>query len=209
MPIGAVLQAGAKSPHRLRQLARQGLLWAGGVVLSGVVLVGGAFLFIQHGGNFHAVEPHQVYRSAQPSGEELRKAVATHGIKSVLNLRGDNTGQPWYDEEVRTVREIGIQHLDVRLSAYQVLSVQQMDEIIRLIHKAPKPLLIHCGSGADRTGLVSALYRLSRGQPADLASQELALRYGHTTVLAPRSVAMDKSLEAYLQGGRLATLATR
>ena len=46
------------------------------------------------------------------------------------------------------------------LSAYRDVSVEQMDEIIKLIEQAPKPILIHCESGADRTGLVSALYRL-------------------------------------------------
>lgn len=201
--------AGATTFHWLGRTARLGLRWAGGLLLAGVMLAGGAYLFVRHGGNFHAVEPGLVYRSAQPSGEALRHLVASHGIKTVLNLRGENTGRPWYDDEMRAVRAIGVQHLDWRMSAYQELSVPQMDEVVKLIERAPKPLLIHCESGADRTGLVSALYRLSRGQSAATASQELAPQYGHVTALVPRSAAMDRSLEAYLQSGRVTNLAAR
>lgn len=208
-PDQAVFLQRLGARRRLHRVARWILLGGGGLVLACLALGGGIYLFIHHDGNFHAVEPRLVYRSAQPSADELRQLVAAHGIKTVLNLRGDNTGKPWYDEEVSTVREIGIQHLNLRMSAYQVLSVQQMDEIVRLIQQAPKPLLIHCESGSDRTGLVAALYLLSNGQPATLASQELGARFGHLPVLKPRSAAMDQSLAAYLQSGRAPKLATR
>ena len=204
MPLGASLPSAPLGSRRLGRIARLGLLWVGGLMLAGVLLAGGTYLFIQRDGNFHAVEPRLVYRSAQPGAEELRQMVLAHGIKSVLNLRGENTGKPWYDDEVRTARAVGIQHLDVRFSAYQTLSVQQMDEIIKLVDQAPKPMLIHCESGADRTGLVAALYRLSRGQSPAVAEQELAPRYGHFAALVPRSAAMDRSLAIYLQQGRAA-----
>lgn len=200
LSVDAPIQLGAvNSGHRLGRVVRLGLLWLGGLLLAGVLSAGGTYLYIQRDGNFHTVEPQLVYRSAQPTGDELRKVVLTHGIKTVLNLRGDNAGKPWYDDEMRAVRALGIQHLDVRLSAYQTLSVPQMDEIVRLIDGAPKPLLIHCESGADRTGLVAALYRVSRGQPAALAERELAPHYGHFATLFPRSAAMDRNLATYLQ----------
>lgn len=50
----------------------------------------------------HAVKPGAVYRSAQLDAKQLADAIRTDGIKTVLNLRGDNTGTPWYDEEMRT-----------------------------------------------------------------------------------------------------------
>lgn len=183
--------------HTLWRYTRRALLTLGALVVVGTLLGGGTYLYIQDGGNFHTVEPHVVYRSAQLSGQDLHKVVVTHGIKTVLSLRGPNTGEPWYDEEMRTVRADGIKHLDVRLSAYREVSVEQMDEIIKLIDEAPKPILIHCESGADRTGLVSALYRLSRGQSLAVAEQELSPRYGHFTLFVPRSAAMDRSLAAY------------
>ena len=181
----------------LWRYARRALLTIGVLLVACVLAAAGTYLFIQWGGNFHTVEPQVVYRSAQLSGEDLHKVVATHGIKTVLSLRGQNKGEPWYDDEMRTVRADGIEHLDVSLSAYRDVSVEQMDEILKLIEQAPKPILIHCESGADRTGLVSALYRLSRGQPLAQAEQELSPRYGHFTVFVPRSAAMDRSLAVY------------
>jgi len=183
--------------HTLWRYARRALLTIGALLISGVLLAGGTYLYIQEGGNFHTVEPHVVYRSAQLSGQDLHELVTAHGIKTVLSLRGKNTGETWYDDEMRTVRADGIGHLDVSLSAYRDVSVEQMNEIIKLIDQAPKPILIHCESGADRTGLVSALYRLSRGQSLAVAEQELSPRYGHFTVFVPRSAAMDRSLAAY------------
>jgi protein tyrosine/serine phosphatase len=41
-------------------------------------------------------------------------------------------------------------------------------------------MLMHCKSGADRVGLMSALYRhLKHSVPIAVAKRELSLRYGH------------------------------
>lgn len=192
-----IIQSPLSRHAQVARFARRALLTIGALVMACVLMAGGTYLFIQHGGNFHTVEPQVVYRSAQLSGQDLHQVVRAHGIKTVLSLRGQNTGEPWYDDEMRTVRAEGIEHLDVSLSAYRDVSVEQMNEIIKLIDQAPKPILIHCESGADRTGLVSALYRLSHGQPLAVAEQELSPRYGHFTVFVPRSSAMDRSLAAY------------
>lgn len=57
----------------------------------------------------------------------------------------------------------------------------ELNKIIEFLKDAPKPILIHCRAGADRTGLVSAIYRtLFMGQ--DLQSAEksmLSIRWGH------------------------------
>ena len=42
-------------------------------------------------GNFREVLPGQVYRSAQPTPEQLRRWTSQYGLKSVLNLRGTQT----------------------------------------------------------------------------------------------------------------------
>ena len=167
-----------------------------------IVLVGAGastWAWIQHDGNFHVVEQGVVYRSAQLSGPELRRALSDKGIRTVLNLRGPNVGKPWYDEEIRTLQTAGVGHIDVALSAYQELSFQQMQQLVDLVRRAPKPLLLHCESGADRSGLVSALYRASQGQALDLARQELSPRYGHFALLVPRSAAMDRNLARYVR----------
>ncbi len=119
----------------------------------------------------------------------------------MLNLRGAHAGQPWYDNEVAASGELHLAHFDYPLSAKRFVTSQQIEEILDIVRKAPKPLLIHCKSGADRSGLVAALYRYSEtGASAKEADRELSLFYGHFPYLTSRSGAMDDSFWAFVHG---------
>lgn len=161
--------------------------------------IGGYWGILQYQGNLHAVSEGVLYRSAQLSKNETRWAVREYAIKSVLNLRGANAGSPWYDEEIQAARELGLAHFDYPLSAKRFVTSQQIEEVLDIVRKAPKPLLIHCKSGADRAGLVAALYRFAEtGASAAEADQELSLVYGHFPYLTSRSGAMDDSFWAFV-----------
>jgi protein tyrosine phosphatase (PTP) superfamily phosphohydrolase (DUF442 family) len=150
-------------------------------------------------GNFHTVSPGLLYRSAQLDGAELKAAVRKYGIKSVLNLRGANPGSPWYNDEIAESRALGLVHYDYPLSARRFVTSRQIADILDILHKAPKPLLIHCMSGADRSGLVAALYEYAvMGANAHTADQQLSLVYGHFPYLTSRTGAMDDSFWAYV-----------
>ncbi|HKS89095.1 MAG TPA: dual specificity protein phosphatase family protein [Stellaceae bacterium] len=150
--------------------------------------------------NFHAVRAGVLYRSAQPSGADLRSAAQRHGIRSVLNLRGANPGSAWYDEEIAASRALGLVHYDYALSARRFVTGRQIGDLIAILRAAPKPLLIHCMSGADRAGLVAALYRYAvMGVSAADADRELSLVYGHFPYLTSRTGAMDRSFWAYVR----------
>ena len=154
---------------------------------------------IQYQGNFHTVEEGAFYRSAQLGKDELQAAIREHQIRSVLNLRGAHPGQAWYDEELAVSQSLGVAHYDYSLSAHRFVTGQQISELLGILRDAPKPLLVHCKSGADRTGLVSALYRLAEeGENAHQADRELSLVYGHFPYLTSRSKAMDDSFWAFV-----------
>ncbi|HEX3524582.1 MAG TPA: dual specificity protein phosphatase family protein [Stellaceae bacterium] len=154
---------------------------------------------IQYQGNFHAVHEGTFYRSAQLSKDELRNAIQEHKIRSVLNLRGAHPGQAWYDDEVAVSQALGVAHYDYGLSAHRFVTREQIGEVLGIVRDAPKPLLVHCKAGADRAGLVSALYRFAgEGVSADQADRELSLVYGHFPYFASRSKAMDDSFWAYV-----------
>jgi protein tyrosine/serine phosphatase len=149
-------------------------------------------------GNFHTVVKGEVYRSAQLNKAELAREIDARHIRSVLNLRGPHAGQQWYQDELAVSLEYGVAHYDIGISALKPVPAQKIAEILAVLRDAPKPILVHCESGADRTGFVSALYRyVINAQPAAVAERELSLRYGHFPYLTSRTGAMDESAEAF------------
>lgn len=155
---------------------------------------------LQYQGNFHTVAAGVLYRSAQPSEGELGAAARQRGIRSVLNLRGAHIGEAWYDNEMAATGALGLTHYDYGLSAKRFVTPQQIADILQIVRDAPKPLLIHCKSGSDRTGLVAALYRYAEaGATADDADGELSLVYGHFPYPPSHSGAMDDSYWAFVR----------
>lgn len=150
--------------------------------------------------NLHIISPGLVYRSAQMNAGALAEVIPEYGIKSILNLRGAGPGKDWYDAETNAARELGVQHFDYALSASRELTDGEMDQILATIRDAPKPILIHCKSGSDRTGLISALYLYSQeGQPAESADRQLTIFYGHVPYLPwTGTIAMDNSFWRYV-----------
>jgi protein tyrosine/serine phosphatase len=146
-------------------------------------------------GNFHEVLKGELYRSAQPDARMLSWAKDTYGVRSVLNLRGAHPGSDWYDAEVSAAGDLGLVHKDFAMSASRQFGPDDAARVTTLMAALPKPLLVHCLSGSDRSGLASALY-LGRiaGYPADIAGRQLSIRFGHIAI--PRLSAaypMDES----------------
>jgi protein tyrosine/serine phosphatase len=138
--------------------------------------------------NLYRVTP-QLYRSAQPSGIGLAEAEAM-GIRTVLSLRqtvrDDRLGGP---EGLRLIRvKMKARHVAERDG---VKVVAAMCAVMRGLEEGP--VLVHCHHGADRTGLIVALYRLLyQGWSRPQAIDELTLGgYGFHPVWAniPRYLA--------------------
>ena len=52
--------------------------------------------------NFHVVVNGEAYRSGQMNAGELTHTIQKYGIKSVLNLRGENLATKWHQTEIAT-----------------------------------------------------------------------------------------------------------
>ncbi|MDR0652666.1 MAG: tyrosine-protein phosphatase [Synergistaceae bacterium] len=111
--------------------------WAQAVKLAGVP-------------NLHKVTD-DLYRGAQPT-EEGFKNLERLGIKTVINLRSFH-----YDD----LRGTSLKSVRIRMEAWD----PDFREIVRVMSilsdPSGAPYFLHCQHGADRTGMVTAVYRMA------------------------------------------------
>jgi protein tyrosine/serine phosphatase len=130
-------------------------------------------------GNFGIVDPGRVYRSAQPT-TQLGRLIHEHQLASVLNLRGGTMADAWYANEARLTRYLGVDFYDFPMNATRRPSRRELLVLIDLFRRCRYPLLIHCKSGSDRTGLASALYLMViQGRSPNEALGAFTLFHGH------------------------------
>lgn len=182
----------------VRQSIKRALIVAAALLALTVTVAGGVYVYVESDGNFHVVDQGALYRSRQLSGTELAQVIGAYGIRSVLNLRGPNPGSDWYDDELAVSAAKHVTHYDYGISARRPVTPARLWEILRIIRNAPKPILVHCQAGADRTGLVAAVYLFSHGARAEEAERALSLRYGHFPYLGSKTRAMDDSFAVYV-----------
>jgi hypothetical protein len=136
--------------------------------------------------NFHVVSPGRIFRSSQMSSNALNALIRRHGIRTIVDLRGDSVEN--HSADVSAAHVLGVQHIDFDLDATREVSSNEMERIVAALSTAPKP------------GLVSALYLYCfEGKSADAASRQLSVRYGHVPYLFwSDTAAMDRSFWRYV-----------
>ena len=100
--------------------------------------------------NFYKLDD-KVYRSAQPDKkgfQELKRL----GIRNVLSFRDHHADD-------RDAKGLGLTLSRVKMEAGEIKD-EQVVEALRIIRTAKGPIVIHCWHGSDRTGLISAMYRI-------------------------------------------------
>ena len=108
----------------------------------------------------YEVEAGRFYRSGQLSRRDLKKTIQDHGIRTVINLRGAQPLKRWYAKEVRLCEWLGVEHHSVDLSSRHIPDRDELVTLLKLFREAPKPILVHCHGGSDRTGLAAALWAM-------------------------------------------------
>lgn len=107
--------------------------------------------------NFDVVTP-WFYRGGQP-GKDGLLALADLGIKTIVCLRWSNK---MIASERAAVEQLGMNFVSIPLNYWTMPSPRHLDEFFELIQDpATRPVFLHCFHGADRTGLMVAMYRIT------------------------------------------------
>jgi protein tyrosine/serine phosphatase len=142
--------------------------------------------------NFDTVVPGKIYRSGQPSEGQLEEWVQEYGLKSILALRH---GIPRYERELAERYRVKLFH--VPFSAVKGLEKGQWEEIRAILTDENNlPILVHCHGGGDRSGIVTALYRVEvQGWPLEKAIREMNRHYH----FPPRYPVLQDQLREHFQ----------
>ena len=145
--------------------------------------------------NWGEVSRGRLYRSNHPLPWQLAAAQRRVGLKSVLNLRGHRLDCGSDALGRARAGELGLIHAD---APFESRGAPHKDRILRLaalLPTLPEPLLIHCKSGADRTGLVAGIWLILNGHSVAEALGQLHWRFGH--IAASRTGILDAFFRDY------------
>ena len=168
------------------------------VSVGAIMLLAGAPVayagFLRMTGNLHLVEPDVAWRSAQLDEDDLDRFVWTHGIRTIVNLRHADKSDPVLRAERFVAAANGIDYHSIPISANTEPDMKTMETLVEVMRTAPKPMLIHCRGGSDRSGLAAALFEYAvEGRSVETASEQLSFAYGHFPWLWSRTGAMDRA----------------
>lgn len=147
--------------------------------------------------NFAEIAP-GVYRANHPDARRLAR-YKNRGIKTIVNLRGASE-MPTYHLEKAACDTLGLNLVDLPMFASIAPTRQTLEALFAVFDTAPKPFLLHCKSGADRTGLAAALYLLDQGAPPETAAKQLSLRFIH--LKRSRKGILDAVVQAYARANK-------
>ncbi|MEG2961401.1 MAG: dual specificity protein phosphatase family protein [Janthinobacterium sp.] len=135
--------------------------------------------------NLHQVTP-VLYRSARLDSRDVAQLQAL-GVKTVISLRS-------FHSDTQVLEGSGIRAVRIPINTWAIRDKHVIDTM-RSIRAAEQhgPVLLHCLHGADRTGMMAAMYRmLYQGWPREKAIDELKNGgYGYHAVW--------KNIESYLK----------
>ena len=180
------LAASSKPPERH---PRAGIVrWLICLLVLASVLYGGYSLWVGEvrnmiwPRNWGVVEPGKLYRSAQISRRIIRPTLQDNHIGVVIFMSGDDPNREDTTVENKTCADLGIKRLNLNLNGNGTGKVAKYISALTEIIESNRhnvPVLVHCETGAQRTGGVVAFYRvLVEGRSGSEAYAEL-LQYGH------------------------------
>jgi protein tyrosine/serine phosphatase len=109
-----------------------------------------------HINNFGAVNA-TYYRGAQPKGEDFADLAAL-GVKTIIDFQeyGDPTEQA-------SVERLGMKFVRIGMNTRIVPTAEQLTHFLSIVNDpASQPVYVHCAGGRHRTGVMTAVYRMTK-----------------------------------------------
>ncbi|MBY4892488.1 tyrosine-protein phosphatase [Rhodobacteraceae bacterium N5(2021)] len=142
--------------------------------------------------NFHKLDD-EVWRQNHPSPARLAQLKAM-GAASILTLRGATSAPSQL--EARACADLGLEFRALEMRAVILPRKESLLGLLDAIREMPKPMVIHCKSGSDRTGLAATIYlHVFKGVPLEEARKQLGLRFIHNPF--GRAGIVNNLLDAY------------
>jgi protein tyrosine/serine phosphatase len=109
------------------------------------------------------------FRGAQPEGRDYA-SLAALGVKTVIDLQADGPAV-----EQRLVEAAGMKFLRIPMTTRTPPTRAQLESFLKLVNDpASQPVYVHCKGGRHRTGVMTAVYRMTRdGWTAQRAFKEM------------------------------------
>ena len=117
-------------------------------------------------------------------------------IRTVINLRGPR--EDLVDQmERRVCKNLNLSLIEFKLHSRGAPTIDQIFLSKKLFGEIEYPALIHCKSGADRTGLMASLYLINKGIDVDEAKKQLSFKYLH--IRLAKSGILDHFFESFIE----------
>jgi protein tyrosine/serine phosphatase len=98
------------------------------------------------------------FRGAQPEGGDYA-ALASLGVKTVINLIGDSELDPTEQHEVESR---GMRYVYIPMTTHEPPTPEQRALFLSTVNAAEnQPVYVHCVGGRHRTGVMTAVYRMT------------------------------------------------
>jgi protein tyrosine/serine phosphatase len=98
------------------------------------------------------------YRGAKPSARDLAE-LARMGVKTTIDLT-DNDGDA---DEQRLAEAAGLKFFKIAMNTRVVPTVGQIAQFMSIVNDpANQPVYVHCVGGRHRTGVMTAIYRMTQ-----------------------------------------------
>ena len=98
------------------------------------------------------------YRGAEPDDDQYA-TLAAAGIKTVIDLRSDDADA----EDQGLVERAGMKYAHLPMTTHQPPTPEVINTFLQMVRDpANQPVYVHCVGGRHRTGVMTAVYRMTQ-----------------------------------------------